>query len=530
MIHVLFRAPSLAAQASYRFRGAKDLVQWPREHGIGLGATGAWNFFWRLGAKPRRIAGDTAPVPSDAILVAVAEHAEDRALAELVQRWHARGNWIIGAGDPSAFAALLPAGAEVQRSPYPYAALAYRLDGRAEPVAPPSWGFARWQTLSGAGEGELVALGGERQSPERALALPLDAPALVRGERFLYLNANPFAAFQSWLQGQSDLGPWLGWRPRLFWFDEHVAALWRILARAVPPLAALARPGVRGLAATTVVLRHDLDSSRDATYLDLEIARRVPASYAVLRDRNRRFWTRRLARAQGMECCFHYNTMHRATEITNELRRRVRGLFGGTALPPVLRPALGDVAGNGLRRQVAKARAAGIGIATLHRHGAFLVYPEWVDALDACLAEYPELLGSSSLFRGIVLRWGARRVDGGGGTLVDFPDAGFPLWWPFKLARADTGAALRGWESASLAESEPGLVAQLLDHSIPELPQRVVTLGYHPYHAARPTFRAGGSRTWFAEILNLIAEHRVEALTLAEVYARVERGASADSE
>ena len=80
------------------------------------------------------------------------------------------------------------------------------------------------------------------------------------------------------------------------------------------------------------------------------------------------------------------------------------------------------------------------------------------------------------------------------------------------------------------AKSEPGLVAQLLDHSIPELPQRVVTLGYHPYHAERPTFRAGGSRDWFAEILDLIAERRVEALTLAEVYARVEREASEDAE
>ncbi len=529
MIHVLFRAPVVPGQDSYRFRGAAGTVHWPREHGIGLGAAGAWNFFWRLGAKPRRIDAETAAVPSDSILVVICEHAEDPTLTELVQRWHARGNWIIAAGVPSAFP-FLPAGAEAQRSPYPYAALAYRFGGRAELVAPPSWGFARWRKFPAAAEGELLALGGERQNPERALALPLDAPALVLGERFLYLNANPFAAFQSWLQGQNDLGPWLGWRPRMFWLDEHVAALWRILARTVPPLAALKRPGVRGLAAKTVVLRHDLDYSRDTSYLDLEVARRVPASYAVLRDRNRRFWTARLAHAQGIECCFHYNTMDRATEIANEIRRRARGFLGRSALPPVMRPGLGDIVGSGLGRQVAKARAAAIGISTLHRHGAFLVYPEWIDALDACLARFPELVGSSSLFRGIVLRWGARRVDGGGGTLFDFPDAGFPLWFPFKLARADTGAVLRGWEGTSLAESEPGLAAQLLDHSIPELPQRVVTLGYHPYHAARSTFRAGGSRTWFAEILDFISERRIETLTLADVYARVEREAASDAD
>ncbi|HUK60474.1 MAG TPA: hypothetical protein VLV50_14690 [Stellaceae bacterium] len=527
MIRVLFRAPP-AVRDSYRFRGAAGPVAWPREDGVGLGPPGAWNFFWRLGARPRRVSAEAAEdVPADGILVAIAERENDRALATLVERWHARGNWIIAAGTPSAFP-LLPAGAEVRRSPYPYAALAYRLAGRTEIMAPPAGEFARWQ--GPAGEGELVALGGERQSPERALALPLAAPAIVASERFLYLNANPFAAFQSWLQGQSDLGPWLGWRPRLHWLDEHVAALWRMLLRHVPPLANLQRPGVPGLGATTVVLRHDLDYSRDTTYLDLALARRMPASYAVLRDRNRRFWTRRLARAEGIECCFHYNTMDRTAELASELGRRARRFIGHQAPPPALKPGLGDIVGAGLRRQVTKARAAGIGIATLHRHGAFLVYPEWIDALDATLAEFPDILGSSSLFRGIVLRWGARRVDGGGGTLFDFPEAGFPLWFPFKLARADSGLALRGWESTHIAESEPGLVAQLLYHRIPELPQRVVTLSYHPYHAARPTFCALGSRAWFAEILDLIAERKIEALALAEVYARVERAAAADAD
>jgi hypothetical protein len=79
-----------------------------------------------------------------------------RRSGKCIARWQARGHAIIAAGAPAAFAAHLPAGAAALRAPYPYAALALSLD------------------------------------------------------------ANPFAAFQSWLQGQSDLAPWLGWRERLF--------------------------------------------------------------------------------------------------------------------------------------------------------------------------------------------------------------------------------------------------------------------------------------------------------------------------
>ncbi|HUZ75740.1 MAG TPA: hypothetical protein VMU87_22365 [Stellaceae bacterium] len=521
---MLFRSGPVRRAGVYRFRGAAGPVEWPKVDGAGLGAAGAWNFLWRLGAQPQPITPQAQRLPSGAILFAVVDDADDPSTHEFLSRWHAHGNTIVAAGAPAAFALHLPAGAATARSPYPFAALAYRLDQRVEPMAPPAWSYARWDdATSGAGEGELVALGGERQSPARATALPLAAPALVYGDRFVYLNANPFAAFQAWLQGQSDLGPWLAWRPRLFWLDEHVAALWRVLLHAVPALGSIPRPGVSGLGATTVVLRHDLDYSRDTAYLELETARGVPASYAVLLDRNRRFWTARLAGVRAMECCYHYNTIDRKAARADAIARRMRRLLGGTSREPVTRPALGEIAGGGLKRQVARARAGGVGIATLHRHGAFLVYPEWLDALDACLRAFPEIGGSSSLFRGTVLRWGARRIDGNAGTLIDFPDAGFPLWWPFKLARADAATLLRGWESTSVAECEPELVAQMLDHRIPELPQRVITLSYHPYHAARATFRPAGSVAWFAAILDLVAARGVEVLTLAEVYARVER-------
>ena len=81
---------------------------------------------------------------------------------------------------------------------------------------------------------------------------------------------------------------------------------------------------------------------------------------------------------------------------------------------------------------------------------------------------------------------------------------------------------LPGWEGTSLMESEPELVAQLLDHRIAELPQRVITLGYHPYLAHRASFRPGGSVQWFAEVLDLLATRGCQVMTLRDVYRAVD--------
>ena len=58
--------------------------------------------------------------------------------------------------------------------------------------------------------GKLAAISGERQTPGRALVSPLaDSPAILRYGNFYYFNGNPSGAFQSWIQGQEDLVPWL---------------------------------------------------------------------------------------------------------------------------------------------------------------------------------------------------------------------------------------------------------------------------------------------------------------------------------
>jgi hypothetical protein len=525
MIYVLFDPHAPHVTPAYDFAGAEGRIEWPMADGANLGPAGAWNFFWRLGFQPRRTTGEEKALPRDAIVVAATSAAPSPPVAEALLRWRRDGNWVLAAGTAAAHGDDLPPGAESLRSPYPEAALAYVLEDGIELVAPPGWSLTHWPGAAPAGRGLVAAMGGERHSPSRAVARRFDnAPALVASDRFVFLNASPFAAFQSWLQGQNDLGPWLAWRPRLFWLDEHVAALWRIVAAAMKPLASLPRIGVPTLGATTIVLRHDVDSSRDASYLDLEDRTGVAASHAVLLDRNRRFWVERLARSPRAECAFHYNTISRANLVAGELRQRLtRWRRGSRPMAAEYRPAVREIAGAGLRRQVERARARGIAVATLHRHGPFLLYPEWIDALEHCLGAVPEVQGSGSLFRASVLRWGARQIDGSFGTVTESPDPGYPLWWPFKLAHAGrSGAMLRGWESTSVMEPEPELVRQMLDHRIAELPQRLITLNYHPFHARRASFRPDGTMAWFTDVLECLVERRIEILTLRELYGRID--------
>ena len=504
---------------AYRFRSAGGLCDWPVHEGARLGPCGTWNFLWRLGVHARDCSVRELPAPKGSALWATLngdESADDRGR---LREWIEQGGYVVAAGDPAAWNEVFRWGTSVPawtRPEYPYAGLAYVLPGRApELVAPARWRFASFAEppagvqLSGA----LAAVQGERQTPSRATLVPLaGAPALLFGSGYCYVNGNPFAAFQAWLQGQEDLQTWMGWRHRLFWLDEWAGAVADLLS-GTPALGAdLPRPGIPGLGSTTVVLRHDVDHSRDLSYLEHENARGVAATYAVLRDANTSFWVGQLARHPSHECAFHYSTGVR--DWWSLARTRLAGRRGST-----YKPARAVIANRGLLRQVQWAQRHAIGTSTLHRHLAFLVYPEWVDAMSTVLDAESSVLGSSSLFRSQVLRWGTDRIDGGHGTIGDWPDAQFPLWLPFKLAHAGRGGRrLPGWESASLMEAEPQLVDQMLRHRVPHLPQRVVTLGYHPAHAAENTFARGGSRPGFLSVLDVIRDSGADVRPLRAVY------------
>lgn len=503
----------------YRFNGANGKIRWPIEDGAFLGEAGAWNFFWRLGFHPQLITvKNYVNISADDIIVVCATTSFDENTLIFIKNCLAKGAKMIASGNPNAWEPVL---GSVQSSRYdqPYAALAYMINKKMCLIAPPAWTYMQQKNEHDEFEavGQMVAIHGERQSPKRALVTTLmSAPAALKKRNFMYLNANPFAAFQAWLQGQEDLYPWIQWRNRLFWLDEWVADLKKFLNILGIDLTKFKRAGIDRLNKITVVLRHDLDSSRDTAYLDEERIRKFPAVHAVLKDGNRNYWLKTLKKYPEQEIAFHYNTIS-----SSPIKARLESLFGME--PKAYRPAYKEITGKGLLNQIQWANKKGILTNTLHRHGSFLIYPEWIDAFKEVLDNSNCVLGSSSLFRGQVLRWGVDRVDNLRGTTGDFPDAQFPLWYPFKLAHAgDNGEMLRGWESTSIMEIEPEFFKQLISYKIPELPQRIITLNFHPAHANVSTFTSGGSLKWFKDILDIIEEMDIRVETLGDIYKRAD--------
>jgi hypothetical protein len=509
----------ISSGPDYRFSGENQLVRWPQENGFRLGMAGAWNLLFRVGAHPRIIEESNLHSPEEGDVLYIAADASFSPQTErAIQKWLASGGKVLASGYPEAWKFALPNNSSIQNSKLncPYAALAWLYeDGKPELTTPPGWTFLRIKKKeSNSLEfiGNLVSISGERQTPIRALVKPLeDAPAIIRSENFVYLNGNPFSALQSWLQGQENLEPWLSWRHRIFWLDEYAAFLYKTLR----DIKFLPEGGndLSQLSETTVVFRHDLDYSRDTTYLDMETQANLSGVHAILDDQNTNYWMDTLSSTHGHESAFHYNT----ASYSRWLEAARNKLLNLSKRP--YRPNKKAIKGKGLLNQVRWAKKKGIGIKTLHRHASFILYPELVDALDTVYKNEEEVLGSSSYFRAQVLRWGIDRADGLRGNFGDAPAPQFPYWFPFRLAHAGFGGKLlRGWENTCVMEAEPGLVEQMLDYNAPGLKQRVFILNYHPAHANSSTFNKNGGANWLRGIIELCAQRGVDVRTLSEVY------------
>jgi len=62
-------------------------------------------------------------------------------------------------------------------------------------------------------------------------------------------------------------------------------------------------------------------------------------------------------------------------------------------------------------------------------------------------------------------------------------------------------------------------VDQILSHRVPHLPQRVITLGYHPAHARGDTFYRAGTLGPFRRVLDTLAAHGVQVECLGRIFA-----------
>ncbi|GEM_PF-6050258 len=508
----------------YKFRGARGATSWPKQKGTFLGPAGAWNILWRLGYRPAIVKESSllgTCLPKDLLVVSASGSLSGSTL-EALRSCLTRGVRILGDGDPSAWQPLLPTSCRlIPHTPdHPYVPFAWTTPtGTVELLAPERWlGFQLDSTEGATSEtwGQLAEVHGETQTPRRAAIKSVPgAPAMVRFGNLTLLNGTPFAGFQAWLQGQADLGPFLEWRHRAFWLDEWVAFLWKALGT-FGLLDGQEQVGIKELGSTTVVLRHDLDSSRDTSYLEEDKKAGLSGVHAVLLDDNTNYWLRRLRTSSAHETAFHYRSS--SPSFATRVMRRL-GMPGSERFAE-----FSMIAGTRLLKQIDRAQKAGIPIQTVHRHYSHMAYPEWIDALDAVFQKHPDVLGSSSAFSGQVLRWGATRVDNINGTIGFQTDPQHPYWYPFRLSHAGNGGELlRGWESTSVMELEVDHVQQLLDYWVDGLQQKVITLNYHPAHANRPTLYRNGTLSGYQKVLELIRERHIEVRTLSGVYAAASR-------
>jgi hypothetical protein len=257
------------------------------------------------------------------------------------------------------------------------------------------------------------------------------------------------------------------------------------------------------------VLRHDVDSSRDPTYPDHELAHDVPATYALLDDRNLSFWKRRLDNHPKFEAALHFRS-NREDILTKTFRR-------GQWVPDA--PAF---LGRGLARQVRDARERlGLNVTTIHRHAQFMYLPEFIDALAYLYDTVPGIHGGSSLFRGAITYF--RDVPELSQVVqVPHPETLVPYWLPFQPweTALDRHRPLPGWELSHLIEPDTALIDGVVANDR-RLPGGAYIFSFHPAHARTDTFLKKGSLPWLAYAVDQARREGWWIATCAELFARM---------
>jgi len=240
-----------------------------------------------------------------------------------------------------------------------------------------------------------------------------------------------------------------------------------------------------------LVLRHDTDFSADPSYLEYEIANKIPATYAILPDKNRKFYLSRVAPYDFLEGSYHFKSA-----VSQSWLR-------GT------RPDKKAITEKGLAEQAEKAkRKHGIHSATLHKHGSAFYYPETIEAMDYLYESFPEIIGMGTMFRFSNIKYSGDATSNESYT-VTHPDVSVPFWFPFKMevSTIEQHKTLRGWDITHFIEPYPSLIDLIVENSS-KLPEGVYMLGFHPAHARKDTFNPGGDYEWFRYSLDKAGKYR----------------------
>ncbi len=482
-----------------------EVVQWPRDYGANLGQAGAYNFFIRGGYKPSIVEPDSVVALDQRDLLVVDLPMIGNAPSGLTGQLNDLECGIMFTGNLATAASAVGIEPPVWTKPSSaYNAVGVTVKDRSTPLQPANWGsFAFANSHNTESTHPLFEIAGDRLSPDTALRVPINGATLLTeveaaAPRHL-LNAMPFSALQAWLQGQEDLTQWQGWNSRQHWLDDYVDILYDALASVLD-----GHDYERiDLPSSTICFRHDNDDSVDPTFPALQEEEGVEATYAILQDENLPAWQAIQAKHPSHEYVLHYTTIASRYDLPKYIRSALSltPLRGLLEKYDVGRHVLGE---GKLLKQVKAARAAGIGVTTLHRHFAYLPYPEIIDAFEGVYESDPEVSATSSLFRGNLYRWGMEELDGMMSSNAPWPDVQFPYWMPFRIAHAARrGEILRGWECTMMMEPEPNFVRQVLTVRHRNLPHKFAMLCYHPSNTVKSPLVDGGTLPWVQAVIRL---------------------------
>lgn len=501
----------------YEFTGAENKIKWPRDTGAFLGEAGAYNIFNRVfPGKVHSIDSLEGEYKGDDIILINFESNPPQEKIDGLLYLLRRNITIIATGNLKYYEKFLDVhDIKDQRMDDPYAGLGYQpvlSESNIEFLAPNKWSISSGLIASEETTfaSPILKIHGEIQSPTKCLKTKIEnSYLLLMKNRFVYLNGRPFNVFQAFLQGQENIYTWMNWHDRQHWLDEYADRLLSLLSKnthlsfessSIPSL--------------SVILRHDVDFSRDTSYLDLEQRHDVKGSYSLLMDNNLSYWLKILKNSP------HEVTFHYSTGGSFYLTKLMKQLNLPSTIMEIYYKKL--IRRNGLSKQIARAKKKGINTDVITRHFNRLYYPEYIDALFYAEKKHPTLSVVSSYFRTMVLRWDDLFTSSPNNSLGEWPDSQFPYWFPFKVAHAgQNGVLSRCFETTSIMESEPEYVQRVLAWRGKCINTFTYVLNYHPAHSKGPLINKNGCLGYLEDIIVFLKKSNHPIITFKDLSTKL---------
>ena len=388
-------------------------------------------------------------------------------------------------------------------------ALGYLIDGDIFLVSPNRSQFSCRNIPNGKNIGKLVEIKGNIHDRKFCKFIDLNIPAIVIDKNNnMYFNAEPFSNFQKWLQFETPITPYLNWYDRMFWLDEFASNLLRLIEKFTPQ-------NIRYLYSIEnrinyVILRHDVDNSRDLTYLKFEEENNIPATYSLLLDKNLGYWINNIKDKDLFEVSFHFNSNHIGIkEYIKMFFNKILNTKFWIENKPI------NWKKNPLSRQIKKfIKKTGLKPYTLHRHYSFIQLPEFINQLELIKNKYPFILGDSSFFRATVLFEKSKCANGLSYGYYHYePDVGSPFWWVFKLYNPVSKKVVHIWEQSHIMEPDESIIDYIFNKRVYGVRKNLFTIGLYPAHARTNTFHPKGQIEVLKYLLSIKDKYNIKFIT-----------------